>query len=82
MDTDVAFRFKAKLNRSLERLRSELMDLAIHEQTRPVFKCGYYEISRVIVESVESLSYDFQRGQTLKQACVRNGWLALRPKAS
>ena len=39
-DTDVAFRFKAKLNQKLEKLRTELLNLAINEETRPIFKCG------------------------------------------
>ncbi len=81
-DTDAAFRCKAKLNRSLERLRCELLDLAALEKTRPVFKCGYYEILRVVVESIEQITYDAQKDMTLKKAFVRNGWLALRPKVS
>ena len=42
-DTGVAFMFQAKVNQKLEKLRTELLNLAIHEETRPIFKCGYYE---------------------------------------
>ena len=78
-DTGVAFRFKAKLNQKLEKLRTELLNLAINEETRPIFKCGYYEILKTIVETVDHLNADFIKDQTLKKAWVRNGWLQLRP---
>ena len=56
-DTDVAFRFKAVLNRRLEVLRHDLMKLAELEETRPLFKCAHYEVLRVVVESVEILNF-------------------------
>ena len=72
-DTGVAFRFKAKLNQKLEKLRTELLNLANNEETRPILKCGYSEILKTICETVEHLNADFSKYQTLKKAWVRNG---------
>eukprot|EP00959_Pyramimonas_sp_CCMP1952_P464056 9485972-Pyramimonas_sp.AAC.1 len=79
-DADIAFRLKAKVRwRQLE-LRKELQRLAQMENTRAVFKCGTYEVLRTLAEAIENLKSDFQRGQTLMKARVRNLWTALRPK--
>ena len=80
--TDVKFRFKATLKHRLEGLRGELQRLAAHAHTRPVFKCGYYEIVTVVVDAVEDIKQAFVHDNTMKKACVRIVWLALRPKIS
>ena len=78
-DTDVAFPLKAKVRQRQRHLRKELAKLAQHEETRAVFRCGTYEVLRVLAESLEELQEDFQLHGTLRKACVRNGWTVLRP---
>ena len=56
--------------------------MALHAKTRPVFKCGYYEMVKVVVEAVEDIKRAFVQDGTMKKAFVMNGWLALRPKIS
>ena len=43
-DTDEAFRLKSIQRKKEKGLRKELMRLAELEGTRPVFKCGVYEV--------------------------------------
>ena len=81
-DTDVAFRVKAKVRRRQQALRKELQALASMEGTRAVFKCGAYEVLRVLAEAIEDIKKDFAEDDTLKKAVVRNGWCNLRPKMS
>jgi hypothetical protein len=81
-DTDVAMRLKAKASQVQERIRVELIKLAEAEGTRPIFRCGVYEIMRTLVESIEELVVDMAPGQDLLAAMRRNGWLAVRPSLS
>ena len=58
---------------------AELMRLAELEDTRPIFKCGVYEVLKLLVESIETLFDQFAEEETLKKAMVRNLWTVLRP---
>ena len=60
-------------------LKRELMRLAELEETRAVFKCGVYEVLKLLVQSIETLFDKFEEEQTLKKAMVRNLWTVLRP---
>ena len=55
-DTVVASRFKAKLNHKWEKLRTELLNLAINEETRPIFKCGCSENLKPSVRQLRTLT--------------------------
>ena len=48
-DTDEAFRLKSAQRRQERTLRKELMRLAELEDTRAVFKCGIYEVLKLVV---------------------------------
>ena len=48
-DTDEAFRLKSAQRRQEKVLRKELMRLAELEDTRAVFKCGVYEVLKLVV---------------------------------
>ena len=78
-DTDEAFRLKSIQRRKEKGLRKELMRLAEFEDTRPIFKCGVYEVLKLLVESIETLFDQFAEEETLKKAMVRNLWTVLRP---
>ena len=78
-DTDEAFRLKSIQRRKEKVLRKELMRLAEFEDTRPIFKCGVYEVLKLLVESIETLFAQFAEDETLKKAMVRNLWTVLRP---
>ena len=47
-DTDEAFRLKSAQRKHEKDLRKELMRLAELEDTRAVFKCGMYEVLKLI----------------------------------
>jgi hypothetical protein len=81
-DTDVAMRMKATTRSAHDRLRVELMRLAEGEDTRAIFRCGFYEMLRIIVETVEELVAKMAPGQDILAAIRRNGWGALRPSLS
>ena len=51
-DTDEAFRLKSMQRRNERGLRKELMKLAEIEGTRPVFKCGVYEVLKFLFMSL------------------------------
>ena len=78
-DTDEAFRLKSIQRRKEKVLRKELMRLAEFEDTRPIFKCGVYEVLKLLVGSIETLFAQFAEEETLKKAMVRNLWTVLRP---
>ena len=63
-------------------LKRELMRLAELEDTRAVFKCGVYEVLKLLLKSIETLFDRFEAEQTLKKAMVRNMWTVLRPNLS
>ena len=75
----MAFPLKAKVRQRQRVLRKELAKLAQHEGTRATFRCGTYEVLRVLAEAIEELQADFQKNDTLRKACVRNAWTVLRP---
>ena len=81
-DTDEAFRLKSMQKRKEKALRKELMKLAQHEGTRPVFKCGVYEVLNLLAGSIEDLFRAFEDEETMKKAMVRNMWIVLRPMVS
>ena len=54
-DTDESFRLKAHQRKHEKALRKELMRLAELEGTRPVFKCGVYEVLRLLVDSLKTM---------------------------
>ena len=60
-------------------LKRELMRLAELEDTRAVFKCGVYEVLKLLLQSIETLFAVFEEETTLKKAMVRNLWTVLRP---
>ena len=59
-DTDEAFRLKSIQRRPAKGLRRELMRLAELEDTRPIFKCGVYEVLKLLVHSIETLFAQFE----------------------
>ena len=63
-------------------MRKELMRLAEHEDTRAVFKCGVYEVLKLLSTSIETLFAKFEEEETLKKAMVRNLWTVLRPNVT
>ena len=81
-DTDEAFRLKSTQRRKEKALRKELMKLAQLEGTRAVFKCGVYEVLKLLAASIEELYKVFEEEQTMKKAMVRNLWILLRPMVS
>ena len=48
-------------------MRKELMRLAELEDTRAVFKCGVYEVLKLLVGSIEALFAQFNEEETLKR---------------
>ena len=78
-DTDEAMRLKATQRRHEKDLRKELMKVAELEETRPVFKCGVYEVLKLLSNSLMELFTAFEKEETLKKAMVRNLWTVLRP---
>ena len=81
-DTDEAFRLKSIQRQGEKKLRKELMRLAEHEDTRAVFKCGVYEVLKLLSTSIETLFTKFEEEDTLKKAMVRNLWTVLRPNVT
>ena len=49
-DTDESFRLKSIQRRHEKGLRRELMRLAEREDTRAVFKCGVYEVLKLLLQ--------------------------------
>ena len=81
-DTDEAFRLKSMQARHEKTLRRELMQLAELEGTRAVFKCGVYEVLKLLDASIEDLFKAFEEEQTMKKAMVGKLWIVLRPMVS
>ena len=75
-DTDVAFRLKAKLQTEMDNLRLELKKLAEAEGVRAIFRCGFYEVVRSLVNAVDKLRQEMLQNDDLVKAARRNGWLA------
>ena len=78
-DTDEAFRLKSIQRRHEKGLKRELMRLAELEGTRAVFKCGVYEVLKLLVKSIQTLFQKFELEDTMKKSMVRNLWTVLRP---
>ena len=55
------------------------MRVAQLEDTRPVFKCGVYEVLKLLASTLEEMFAVFEKEETLKKAMVRNLWTVLRP---
>ena len=68
---DEAFRLKGLQRQREKGLRKELMKLAALEGTRLVFKCGVYEVLKLLAASIEDLFKVFEEEQTMKKAMVR-----------
>ena len=81
-DTDESFRLKSIQRKHEKPLRKQLMMLAQLEGTRPVFKCGVYEVLKLLATSIEDLFKAFAEEHTMKKAMVRNLWTLLRPVVS
>jgi hypothetical protein len=60
-------------------LRSELAKLADMEGTRSVFHCGFYEIMRTLIVTIEKTKEKMLAENTLMRGAYQNGWLSLRP---
>ena len=69
-DTDEAFRLKSFQRRHAVGLKRELMKLAELEGTRLVFKCGVYEVLKLLLLSITELFKAFAAEQTMKKAMV------------
>jgi len=78
-DTDVAYPFKAACNREMEQLRLEMKQAAAAKGARAQFKCGPYELLRVVQAGQQSLEKQNLEHQTILRACRRNGLLSWRP---
>ena len=64
-DTDEAMRLKATQRRHEKDLRKELMQVAELEETRPVFKCGVYEVLKLLSKSLMELFTAFEKEERL-----------------
>ena len=60
-------------------MRKELMRFAELANTRVVFKCGVYEVLKLLCMSLEELFTAFEEEATIKKAMVRNLWTVVRP---
>ena len=81
-DTDESFRLKSCQKRKEKELRKELMKVAQLEDTRAVFKCGTYEVLKLLASTLQEMFAVFEKEETLKKAMVRNMWTVLRPNLS
>ena len=66
-DTDEAFRIKSCQKRKEKGLRKELMRLAELEDTRAVFKCGTYEVLKLLASTLEEMFGVFEKEETLNR---------------
>ena len=78
-DTDEAFRLQSLQRKCEKGLRKELMQLAELEGTRAVFKCGAYEVLKLLATSIEELFKVFEEELAMKKAMVMTMWTVLRP---
>jgi hypothetical protein len=78
-DTDVAFSYKALTNAESNRLKRELRDKAIEQNTQAVYRCGPYEVLRVVYQAHIKLQQQDVESQALLACFRRNGFLAYRP---
>ena len=79
-DTTATFPLKWFLHKHQILLRQELKNMHEAEQTIPNFKCGYYELLRLVSRSLDELNefMDGPKQRTLRDS-VSNGLLAYRP---
>ena len=75
-DTDVAFSYKALTNVESNRLKRELRDKAIEQNTQAVYRCGPYEVLRVVYQAHIKLQQQEVESQALLACLRRNGILA------
>ena len=80
--TDEAFRLKSCLKRKDKDLMKELMRVAQLDDTRAVFKCGTYEVLKLLAMALQEMFAVFEKEETLNKAMVRNMWTVLRPNLS
>ena len=66
-DTDEAFRLKSCQRRKETDLRKELMRVAQLEDTRAVFKCGTYEVLKLLASTLQETFAVFEKEDTLKK---------------
>ena len=70
-DTDESFRIKSCQKRMEKELRKELMRAAQLEETRAVFKCGTYEVLKLLASTLQETFAVFEKEDTLKKAMER-----------
>ena len=58
------------------------MKLAQSEGHRPVFKCGAYEVLKLLLSSLKEIFEAYHEEDAIKVAMVRNCWTVLRPQLS
>jgi hypothetical protein len=78
-DADVAFSYKALTNVESNRLKRELRDKAIEQNTQAVYRCGPYEVLRVVYQAHIKLQQQEVESQALLACFRRKGFLAYRP---
>ena len=78
-DTHVIKPVKTKTAHKHIKLRKELQKLAETENTRAVYKCGFYEIMRTLYDVISECREDFGKERKLLQAMYSLGYLVLRP---
>ena len=81
-DTDESFRLKSCQKRKEKELRKELMKVAQLEETRAVFKCGTYEVLKLLASALQEMFAVFEKEEAMTKAMVRNLWTVLRPNLS
>ena len=65
-DTDESFRLKSCQKRKEKELRRELVKVARLDDTRAVFKCGTYEVLKLLASTLEEMFGVFEKEETLK----------------
>ena len=58
------------------------MRVAQLEDTRAVFKCGTYEVLKLLASTLQETFAVFEKAETLNKAMVRDLWTVLRPNLS
>ena len=66
-DTDESFRLKSCQKRKEKELRKELLKVAQLEDTRAIFKCGTYEVLKLLATTLQEMFAVFEKEETLKR---------------
>ncbi len=78
-DTDFAYRLKAFAAHEKDLLKLEMKAAAAKAEVEATFRCGAYEILRIVKNSLQRLEQVTVRENLVLAAARRNGMLAWRP---